>query len=84
MSETVTTIMELAAKRFERDATKLSAEQDIFDALGIDSMLAMELLTELEDHFGRVIEATLVSHRGEDSESATIRKDGREMAVLDC
>ena len=51
MSETVTTIMELAAKRFERDATKLSAEQDIFDALGIDSMLAMELLTELEDHF---------------------------------
>ena len=43
-------ILELSQARFGKDG--LSAEQDLFDALGIDSVQALELLSELERSFG--------------------------------
>lgn len=51
MASTTDRLMSLAAKRFKRDASKLSAEQDIFQALEIDSVQALDLLSELEDEF---------------------------------
>lgn len=52
MTDSLTTdLMQRAAKRFGADASTLSASDDLFDALGIDSVQAMDLLTELEDHF---------------------------------
>ncbi|MEM9188784.1 MAG: acyl carrier protein [Myxococcota bacterium] len=44
-------LIELAAKRFGKDASKLQPEDDFFDALGIDSYKAMDLLTEVEESF---------------------------------
>ena len=45
-------LISLAAKTFGKDATGLSAGDDFFEALGIDSMQAMDLLTDLEEAFG--------------------------------
>ena len=44
-------LIELAAKRFERDASELNANDDFFDTLGIDSYQAMELMTDIEEAF---------------------------------
>ncbi len=44
-------LMELAAKRFEKDVSNLQPEDDFFDRLGIDSFQAMELMTDLEEEF---------------------------------
>lgn len=44
-------LLDLAANRFKVDATKLSVEDDFFDKLGINSYQAMDLLTEIEDHY---------------------------------
>lgn len=46
-----TRLIELAAARFGKDTAALSAGDDLFDALGIDSLQAMDLLTDLEDEF---------------------------------
>ena len=43
-------LMQRAASRFGHTGA-LSPSDDLFDALGIDSVQAMDLLTELEDHF---------------------------------
>lgn len=40
--------MALAAARFEIDAARLTADADVFESLGIDSMQVLELLSELE------------------------------------
>ncbi|MCS6797763.1 MAG: acyl carrier protein [Myxococcota bacterium] len=45
-------LLDLAARRFGRRREELHADQDFFDALGIDSYRALELLTELEHAFG--------------------------------
>ena len=45
-------LLPIAARRFQRDIAALSAESDIFAALGIDSYQALELLSELEEEFG--------------------------------
>ncbi len=45
------TLIKLAAARFSVEATLLSADADFFDALGIDSVQAMEMLTEIEETF---------------------------------
>lgn len=45
-------LLSLAADRFSRSREDLSAEDDLFDALEIDSMQALSLLTALEDTFG--------------------------------
>ena len=54
MSETArieSKLIELAAKRFKVEVSGLSAEDDFFDKLGIDSFQAMELLTDIESEF---------------------------------
>ena len=51
MKATVDTLIELAARHFKVDAAKLLADDDIFDALGANSFEAVELISELEDHF---------------------------------
>lgn len=44
-------LLDLAAAKFQRPRAGLSAEQDLFDALEIDSVDAMTLLTALEGEF---------------------------------
>jgi acyl carrier protein len=51
MSDTTTRLISLAGKKFKVDSTGLQPEQDFFDALGIDSVQALELLSELEIEF---------------------------------
>jgi len=48
---TLDRLLLLAAQSFGKDAATLSGSDDFFEALGIDSMQAMELLTELEETF---------------------------------
>ena len=50
-SNITTTLLDLAAKRFKKPLESLRAEQDFFEALGIDSLQAMDLLTEIEERF---------------------------------
>lgn len=50
--ETLQRILSLAATSFKREVTTLSADDDFFEALSIDSMQAMEMLTDLESEFG--------------------------------
>lgn len=49
--ETVQTLIQLAAKRFKVDAATLRAEDDLFAKLGIDSLKALDLLSDVEDKF---------------------------------
>ena len=44
-------LLTLAAERFARDRAELRAEDDLFDALEIDSMQALSLLSALEETF---------------------------------
>lgn len=48
----VDTLLVLAAERFGRDRAALRPEDDFFDALEIDSVDAMTLLTAVEERFG--------------------------------
>lgn len=45
-------ILTLAATHFKVDRAGLSAGDDFFRTLGINSLQALELLTRLENHFG--------------------------------
>lgn len=51
MSDTLDRLILLAAKRFKADATALRPDHDLFEKLGINSIQALELLSELEDEF---------------------------------
>ena len=52
MTQTVLEKLHLvAAKRFGETAKTLAAEADFYEALGIDSLQALDLLTELEEAF---------------------------------
>lgn len=51
MSDTVQRLIALAGKKFKVDVSSFSAEDDLFGALGIDSVQALELLSELEIEF---------------------------------
>jgi acyl carrier protein len=51
MSDTTQRLITLAGKKFKVDATGIAPEHDFFDALGIDSVQALELLSELEIEF---------------------------------
>jgi acyl carrier protein len=42
----------LAATRFGPRAAALAVDDDLFDVLGIDSLQALDLLTDLEEAFG--------------------------------
>lgn len=44
-------LIALASRRFGRDLSAMSPDDDFFQALEIDSYQAMELLTELEETF---------------------------------
>jgi len=44
-------ILDLAATHFKVPREKLSADDDFFKTLGIDSLQALDLLTRLEHHF---------------------------------
>lgn len=45
-------LMDLAAKRFSVARATLNADDDLFEALSIDSLQALELVTDLENVFG--------------------------------
>lgn len=45
-------ILSLAGARFGRATESLGADDDLFQSLGIDSVQALELLSELERAFG--------------------------------
>jgi acyl carrier protein len=49
--DTVQRLITLAAKKFGVSADKLTPADDFFDALGIDSVQALELLSEIEIAF---------------------------------
>jgi len=51
MAEVLSTLISLAAKRYDADASVIKAEDDIFDKLKIDSFQAVELMSELEMEF---------------------------------
>lgn len=52
MADHVTRLRELAVQRFGDRAAELGADDDLFEVLGIDSMGALDLLTDLEEAFG--------------------------------
>jgi acyl carrier protein len=49
--DTLREILALAALHFGVARDALGPDDDLFDALGIDSLKALELLTRLERHF---------------------------------
>lgn len=51
MSSHLPRLRELALKRFGPEAAALADDADMFDVLGIDSMQALDLLTDLEEAF---------------------------------
>lgn len=51
MSDTVQRLFALSGKKFKADASAFQPESDFFDALGIDSVQALELLSEIELEF---------------------------------
>ena len=48
---TLDEILNLAAVHFKVPREKLSPDDDFFQALGIDSLQTLDLLTKLENHF---------------------------------
>ena len=50
--EILVKLQALAVARFGSAAAALSADDDMFDKLGIDSLQALDLLTDLEEGFG--------------------------------
>ncbi len=51
MSTSLERLIQLSAKRYGADAASLSAQDDVFEKLGIDSFQAVELMSELELDF---------------------------------
>jgi len=49
--QTLEEVLTLAAARFMVPRETLSPDGDFFQALGIDSLQALDLLTRLENHF---------------------------------
>jgi acyl carrier protein len=49
--QTLDEILTLAAAHFRVSREKLSPDVDFFQALGIDSLQTLDLLTKLENHF---------------------------------
>lgn len=51
LDQTLDEVITLAAAHFQVPREKLSADDDFFQKLGIDSLRALDLLTRLENHF---------------------------------
>ncbi len=49
--ETLKQILKLASERFEISVSQLNSDDDFFEKLGINSLQALDLLTQLENHF---------------------------------
>ena len=49
--QTINEILDLASTHFKVSRDELSADDDFFKKLGIDSLQTLELLTRLENHF---------------------------------
>jgi Acyl carrier protein len=49
--KTLDEILDLAAEQFKVPRENLSADDDFFKKLGIDSLQALSLLTRIENHF---------------------------------
>jgi acyl carrier protein len=52
VDDIVPRLQQLAAARFGPEAAQLAEQADLFEALGIDSLQALDLLTDLEEAFG--------------------------------
>jgi acyl carrier protein len=52
LEQTTAEVLQLASKHFKVPAGSLSAEDDFFKKLGIDSLQVLEMLSRLENHFG--------------------------------
>jgi acyl carrier protein len=48
---TLSRLITLAGRRFDKDPSTLAGDGDVFESLGIDSMQVLSLLSELERHF---------------------------------
>lgn len=44
-------LLQLASKQFQIPVGQLNADDDFFNKLGINSLQALDLLTQLENHF---------------------------------
>ena len=51
MSDVSPRLKQLAVERFGDRATTLGPDDDLFDSLGIDSLQALDLLTDIEEAF---------------------------------
>jgi len=51
LDQTLEEILNLAAAHFKVPRAELTADDDFFKKLGINSLQALELLTRLESHF---------------------------------
>ena len=51
MSDTVQRLIALSGKKFKVDSSAFKPDSDFFDALGIDSVQSLELLSEIELEF---------------------------------
>ena len=51
LDQTLEEVLTLAAARFKVPQEKLNPDEDFFQALGIDSLQALDLLTRIENHF---------------------------------
>jgi acyl carrier protein len=51
LQTTTEQILQLAAEHFKVPREKLTADDDFFKKLGINSLQALDLLTRLEQHF---------------------------------
>ena len=52
LEQTTAEVLQLASRHFKVPADSLSAEDDFFKKLGIDSLQALEMLSRIENHFG--------------------------------
>jgi len=51
LQDTTEQILDLAAVHFKVERRSLSADDDFFKTLGLNSLQALDLLTRLENHF---------------------------------
>ena len=52
LQDTTNEVLDLAATHFKVPREQLTADDDFFKKLGINSLQALELLSRLENHFG--------------------------------
>jgi acyl carrier protein len=71
---TIETVIRAVAVRTSREVSELTAETDVREDLGMDSLDAVELIMDLEDEFGVSIPA---------EQSADLKTVGEIAALVD-